>query len=828
MFSEPSPEDKSTAPKFIEKLKPQTTPEGFTVQFECQVEGLPRPQITWFRQTAIIKPSEDFQMYYDDDNVAVLIIREVFLEDAGTFTCVAKNAAGFASSTTELTVESQFSDNASDITTMSRRSMSRESSVADILEGIPPTFSRKPKTQYVDEGSNVILESRLVAVPEPEIIWKYNGIKLKTDKDTRIVTESDMHMYCSVVSITNVQKKQEGTYEVTAINREGEAKLPIILRVRTNDKEPPQVLESLRSSTIREGDSVVLSAHIIGNPKPTISWYKNGTPIKGTRDTDNDVHTLSIITANITDAGEYTLKAENSEGSVETTATLHVLRKYYIRAMNSLSKLSHILAFEQDDSHPEPPLFLERFEEKMVKQKQPIELSARVVGNPVPEITWLKNNRVLHPSDRIIQSYDGEHIHLSIKVSNSEIDTGDYKCIASNSFGKASHGARVTVDVDDVTFTKLLKNDVGIEEGQYLVLECETSHTIATTWWHNEKELTGMDYRQIVENGRVHKLIIKTTQIRDSGAYKCTVKNQTTVANVQVLKRNPEFVRKLEDIEINENENGILEVEVSTESAEVTWLKDDQLITPTDFPRFEQKSEGTTRKLLIKSATVHDEGEFKCVLGDQECRAEVNVIESPPQIVSPLKNINCTTGETVTFEIELTKGDARITWFKDGEEIDFNDDIQLRIDGKRQYLTIKHADVTDAGRFCCQVGESTSEADLTVEEPLVDFTIKLQDVTLVTRHTDATLTVELSNPDVQVTWFKKNKIVKQNKKYEMFAEANIRRLIIHDCDEEDISEYSCIAQNVKSTTKLKVQGKILYNYIVIPKITLVTLMFYPI
>lgn len=125
IISEPAPGEKAAAPRFIEKLQPKHTPDGYTVQFECQVEGVPRPQITWFRQTAIIKPSPDFQIYYDDDNVATLIIREVFPEDAGTFTCVAKNAAGFASSTTELIVQAPLSDHGSDMTGLSRKSLSR-------------------------------------------------------------------------------------------------------------------------------------------------------------------------------------------------------------------------------------------------------------------------------------------------------------------------------------------------------------------------------------------------------------------------------------------------------------------------------------------------------------------------------------------------------------------------------------------------------------------------------------------------------------------------------------------------------------------------------
>ena len=67
-----------------------------------------------------------FQIYFDEDKVATLIIREVFPEDAGRFTCVAKNTAGFASSTTELVVEVPLSDHGSDTTvSVSRKSLSR-------------------------------------------------------------------------------------------------------------------------------------------------------------------------------------------------------------------------------------------------------------------------------------------------------------------------------------------------------------------------------------------------------------------------------------------------------------------------------------------------------------------------------------------------------------------------------------------------------------------------------------------------------------------------------------------------------------------------------
>lgn len=441
-----------------------------------------------------------------------------------------------------------------------------------------------------------------------------------------------------------------------------------------------------------------------------------------------------------------------------------------------------------------------------MKQHGRMLLTARVIGNPVPEITWLKDNRPLHSTDRVKQTYDGERITLLVESADSEVDTGDYKCVATNSFGRASHGAKVLVDVDNVHFTKLLKKFITIEETQLLALECETSHTIATTWTHNGRELTGMDYRQIIQTGRTHKLIIKITNIKDTGEYKCSVKGQETNSTVEVLQRYPEFVKRLEDLEIKENETGILEVEVSSESALVTWTKDGHPISKDTNNRFEWLHEGSLHKLVIRRASIHDEGEYTCILGDQECVAEVNIIESAPQIVTPLKDLFSTAGDTIAFEIELTKGDALVKWFKDDEEIEFNDLVKLSINGKQQCLTVKNVDISDGGIYSCRVGDNSSEATLIVEEPLVDFTIKLPDVTLVQRNSDATLLVELSNPNVEVNWFKKGKIIKNSPKFELYSHDTIRKVIIHNATDDDISEYSCIAQNVKTTTKLKIEG----------------------
>lgn len=69
----------------------------------------------------------------------------------------------------------------------------------------------------------------------------------------------------------------------------------------------------------------------------------------------------------------------------------------------------------------------------------------------------------------------------------------------------------------------------------------------------------------------------------------------------------------------------ILEVEITSQTAQVKWHKDGEPIKPTKN-KFEFTKEGTVRKLLIRNTSVHDEGEYTCTLLDQECSAEVTVV----------------------------------------------------------------------------------------------------------------------------------------------------------------------------------------------------------
>merc|ERR1719474_921020 len=627
VFEKPKGNEKAFAPKITEKVKSQRAPDGAQVEFVCKVEGYPRPQITWFRQTAIIKPSPDFQIYYDDNNMATLVIKEVFPEDAGTFTCVAKNCVGFASSSAELVVEYPLSDHAG-AEKHDRRSLSRESSLADIVEGIPPTFAQRPTTKSAEEGGSVELECRFVAIPEADVKWYFNKTEIKSSQRVVIENQSDMHMYCSFLKISNVKMSDQGTYEVIAKNREGEATNTLTLNVKEGKKveqksEPVQAKAEPEKAPVKEA------------PKPVA----------------------------------------------------------------------------------EPPVIVKGLTPIVCTVGDSVSMETVITGNPKPTLKWYHNNK-----------------HLK--------------------FGK-----NVTVTEKENTYClKIAKTDMK-NDGDYLVRAENSAGTAQTS------------------------------------------------ANVQVQGEVVEFTNSLDDKEVKEKESVLLEVEVTSEKHDVKWHKDGKLIDMSEQAEgYKIEKKGKKHSLVIEKATVHHEGEYVCSVGDQETSCEVSVIELAPEFTKELSTIKSTCGEKAVFEIEISKGDAKTRWFRNGAEIEFNEKIQLIVDGKKQRLEIYNIEVIDAGEISCSLGDKECKGKLEVEEPKVNFVAKLPAATTGSTGQDVKITVQLTGT-CDVKWLKDGQEVKESDKHTFETDGTTKTIIIKNAAIEDVAEYTCVAETIKTFTELELDDK---------------------
>ena len=97
--------------------------------------------------------------------------------------------------------------------------------------------------------------------------------------------------------------------------------------------EQPSITVHPNGVTIREGQNVTLSCNASGNPVPTISWTRNGSPVKTSDHSrisfSDEEKLLTITNVSRTDRGEYRCVAINRVGNATSNvATVDVHCKY--------------------------------------------------------------------------------------------------------------------------------------------------------------------------------------------------------------------------------------------------------------------------------------------------------------------------------------------------------------------------------------------------------------------------------------------------------------------------------------------------------------------
>lgn len=94
-------------------------------------------------------------------------------------------------------------------------------------------------------------------------------------------------------------------------------------------------------------------------------------------------------------------------------------------------------------------------------------LECSAIGNPIPNVTWLKKDGQL-PSSRI------EVLNGGLKISNiTSSDIGVYVCNYTNIYGTVSH--HITLVYIEEPSIKCLLNSTEVKQGENLDLDCEVS-----------------------------------------------------------------------------------------------------------------------------------------------------------------------------------------------------------------------------------------------------------------------------------------------------------------------------------------------------------------
>ncbi|KAI5699553.1 hypothetical protein M8J75_004866 [Diaphorina citri] len=253
------------APSFTQKPQLRQEDEGNRLIFECQLLCNPKPDIVWFRGETQL--SEDTRTVMKTTPIGTnkylvaLELDDVIETDAGLYKVKAKNKMGEVAASINL----NFSP--------------ADDPAEKQIDGLAPTFLKKPSIRQEDDGKRLLFECRIQADPAPTVIWSHSGVQVKEDKRHKFSIDKDGHSYFASLEIIDVTIEDAGKYKVTAKNELGESNATISLNFDSDDAPVPgegtKPVFTERPVTKQSDDDlndIVIECRLVGEPEPTISW----------------------------------------------------------------------------------------------------------------------------------------------------------------------------------------------------------------------------------------------------------------------------------------------------------------------------------------------------------------------------------------------------------------------------------------------------------------------------------------------------------------------------------------------------------------------------
>ncbi|CAH3133335.1 unnamed protein product, partial [Pocillopora meandrina] len=329
--------------------------EGDTVTLTCKIiQGRPQPQITWLKNNS-----------FKGHNMS-LSFNKITKEEAGLYTCEAKNRGGISAENIYISVKvpphlnpelknlsvplnSTFEtdcfkradppvsvnwtkdgkslgnnntlvikrvtfDDEGLYECAAKNPFGKDNTSFWIDVTVSPQILLSPINQSVTDGDPVNFTCRATGVPTPNLTWTFNGGKLPFGiNQNNFEGDSFLESFLEMQKIT---KEMEGTYKCTAENKANRISYSITLQVF---EKPTAKVSPEPYPTLIQGDKLRLTCSV-NEATVNITWRKDGDPIKerAVIDTQLDETTSYLVVEKVVeeDSGEYSCEARNRLGNV--------------------------------------------------------------------------------------------------------------------------------------------------------------------------------------------------------------------------------------------------------------------------------------------------------------------------------------------------------------------------------------------------------------------------------------------------------------------------------------------------------------------------------
>ncbi|XP_010121152.1 PREDICTED: obscurin [Chlamydotis macqueenii] len=418
------------------------------------------------------------------------------------------------------------------------------------------------------------------------------------------------------------------------------------------------------------------------------------------------------------------------------------------------------------------------------------------LSQAVGSVEWRKDGKVLMPNGKYKMRREGRFAELVIQDLDLT-DAGSYTCVC----GDQKTTAALRVNALPILFQEEMLNKEATE-GEAITFQCKLSKSALVEWRKGNKVLKPSEKYKIEQEGPFVELTIQDLDLADAGDYSCVCGDQQTTAALTVNVLPALFTKELTDEEATEGKSVFLHCELNKAAANVEWKKGLKTLKSSD--KYKMKREGVVAELVIQNLDMTDAGNYSCVCGDQQTMAVLTVHALPAFFKEGLKNREATDGATAALRCELSKVGVPVEWKKGDKTLKPSDKYRMRQEDTAAELLIRDLEVEDTGEYTCVCGDQKTTAVLTVHALPALFKKELVNMEA-TENGTALLQCELTKP-APVEWRKGKKVLKPSEKYRMRLKDTIAELTIHNLEEQDAGDYTCVCGDRTTTASLRVHA----------------------
>ncbi|XP_025999650.1 obscurin-like protein 1 isoform X18 [Astatotilapia calliptera] len=712
-------------------------------------------------------------------------------------------------------------------------------------------LSEMDRNKFVEIGNPIVLYCE-VSDPAALVHWYKNGVELRSVEGLHIQSEGTMRR----IVIQSAELSHSGVYCCDAID--DVIRFNVEVEGRSSRIMPLPLSEKYK--LIAAGCPIILQCEV-SDPVAQVSWFKDdlelfcktGLDMKR----DGNFRKLMIPSAKVSDSGLYSCKFADDIATfhvdVEATpvrfsAIPEVARnkfveagcpiklqcevseptaqvywnkdgeqllpesEYEIQAKETLRALviqsaevrhSGMYSCEAADDHIEFKVDVAAVPE--AERNDPLEAGGLIkpkceISHSAIQTCLIEDGIKLLPESELNVDSKSKKRTLVMKPATSSC-SGVYNCKTDDD--SEFNDFCVEVKAPPVTFADIPERDLfqSVVEHEQLVLSCEVSRSDGVVKWYKDgTEMQPTNNVTIQAEGTNRKLITHSAQLSDTATYTSRVGDNVLVFKVNIREPPVTIIYPKEDVHLDRHvpDEIILSCELSRASGVVSWYKDGQKLQESE--NIKLKVEGPYRRLKILSSGVEDSGEYVCDTADDSIFFHLNITEPPVKIVSPSQSemeLCQQTSERMVLSCEISRPNAMVRWYRDGLEVEENDNLILEVDGVYRRLIIPKTTVKDSAEYVCDTADDSKTFFVNIAEPPVRFIRPRKMASRVEKMAGETLLLdcEVSRSNAEVTWKKNGEEVEDSRNITILEDGVIHQLTIHFLTVEDAGQYVCDAKD---------------------------------